>query len=164
MSDTTQDHPRKEPLFDAIDSDQHPTEIESLCMACGKNGLTRLLLTRIPHFREVILMAFECPHCGFKNNEIQSGSAIAEKGMSQQLKVHGQRDLSRQVVKSETALIKFEEMDFEIPPSTQRGVLSTIEGIIDRAIEGLSQEQPFRQVDFLWSSRLSFGNPLFETN
>jgi len=25
-------------------------------------------------------MAFECPHCGFKNNEIQSGQAMNEKG------------------------------------------------------------------------------------
>ena len=42
--------------------------------------MTTLLLTKIPHFREVILMAFECPHCGLRNNEIQSGQAIAEKG------------------------------------------------------------------------------------
>ena len=28
-------------------------------------------------------MAFECPHCGFKNNEIQTGAAIAEKGVKQ---------------------------------------------------------------------------------
>lgn len=39
-------------------------------------GTTRLLLTRIPHFKEVILMAFECPHCGNRNNEIQSGMPI----------------------------------------------------------------------------------------
>ena len=36
-------------------------------------GITRLLLTRIPHFKEIVLMAFECPHCGNRNNEIQSG-------------------------------------------------------------------------------------------
>jgi zinc finger protein len=133
-------------LFGSLDGDLSPTEVESLCMACGENGTTRILLTVIPHFREVILMAFECPHCGLRNNEIQSGSSIAEQGMVQTLTIQNQRDLSRQVVKSETASVKLLELDFEIPSGTQRGVLSTIEGILDRAIDGLSQEQPVRKV------------------
>ena len=51
-------------------------EIESMCINCEENvipstsqntdsqGTTRLLLTKIPFFREVILMSFSCPHCG----------------------------------------------------------------------------------------------------
>ncbi len=136
-----------EPTFDTIDADLRPTEIESLCMNCEENGLTRLLLTRIPHFKEVILMAFECPHCGCKNNEIQSGSAIAEQGMQQTLIIQNVKDLSRQIVKAETASIHFVELDFEIPSTTQRGVLSTVEGIISRAIDGLSQEQEKRKTN-----------------
>ncbi|XDT05573.1 ZPR1 zinc-finger domain [Nakaseomyces glabratus] len=59
-------------LTGASDAMGHPVqEIESLCMNCEKNGVTRLLLTSIPYFREVVLMSFECPHCGFKNSEIQ---------------------------------------------------------------------------------------------
>ena len=143
MSQETTD---KKGMFDTIDGDIRPTEIESLCMACGENGMTRLLLTRIPHFREVILMAFECPHCGTKNNEIQSGSSISEQGMTQTLVLKNAKDLSRQLVKAETASVKFVELDFEIPSATQRGVLSTFEGIIDRAIEGLLQDQPVRKV------------------
>jgi hypothetical protein len=34
-------------------------EIESLCMNCHENGQTRLLLTRIPFFKEVILSSLE---------------------------------------------------------------------------------------------------------
>ena len=41
--------------------------IESLCMKCYENGVTKLLCTRIPHFREVILAAFECEKCGYKS-------------------------------------------------------------------------------------------------
>jgi len=26
-------------------------------------------------------MAFECPHCGFRNNEVQSASEISETGV-----------------------------------------------------------------------------------
>lgn len=46
--------------------------IDSLCMNCEEQGITRLFLTRIPFFKEVVLMSFECPHCGYRNSEIQS--------------------------------------------------------------------------------------------
>ena len=39
-------------------------------------GVTRLLLTKIPHYREIILLSFTCHHCGQQNNEIQSGEKI----------------------------------------------------------------------------------------
>lgn len=39
-------------------------------------GQTRMLLTSIPYFREVIIMSFRCEHCGFENNEIQSAGSI----------------------------------------------------------------------------------------
>jgi zinc finger protein len=51
-------------------------EIESLCMRCQENGMTRLLLTYIPYFREVIIASFQCDHCGERNNEIQSAGQI----------------------------------------------------------------------------------------
>ncbi|KAI9203252.1 ZPR1 zinc-finger domain-containing protein [Polychytrium aggregatum] len=132
------------PLFDPINSDNPVTEIESYCMNCGENGITRLLLTSIPHFRDIILMAFECPHCNFKNSEIQSASAVAEKGCTFSCRINGHDDLNRQVVKADSASVRFEELDFEIPPDSQRGVLSTVEGILSRAVDGLSQDQPQR--------------------
>lgn len=30
--------------------------------------------------REIIIMAFECPHCGFRNNELQSAGVVNERG------------------------------------------------------------------------------------
>lgn len=56
-------------------------------MNCHKNGVTRMLLTRIPYFREIIIMSFECPHCGFKNSEIQPAAQIAEKGARYIMKI-----------------------------------------------------------------------------
>ncbi len=44
-------------------------------------GTTRLLLTRIPMFREVILSSFNCPHCGESNSQIQPGAPIQDKGV-----------------------------------------------------------------------------------
>ncbi|VAH62062.1 unnamed protein product [Triticum turgidum subsp. durum] len=104
-------------------------EIESLCMRCGENGTTRLLLTTIPNFREVVLMAFECPHCNEGNNEVQFAGQLQPKGCCYRLKVpQGQNEiLNRQVVKSDSATIKIPELDFEIPPEAQRGTLSTVD-------------------------------------
>ncbi|KAL7602317.1 hypothetical protein Lser_V15G22231 [Lactuca serriola] len=49
----------------STDDDDAPLyQVESLCMRCGENGITRFLLTLIPHFRKILLSAFECPHCG----------------------------------------------------------------------------------------------------
>ena len=33
-------------------------EMESLCMNCHENGITRLLLTKIPFFKEIVIMSF----------------------------------------------------------------------------------------------------------
>ncbi|ONK56408.1 uncharacterized protein A4U43_C10F8230 [Asparagus officinalis] len=122
-------------------------EIESLCMSCGENGITRLLLTRIPHFREVVLMAFECPHCNERNSEIQFAGELQPRGCRYQLKVpSGDAEvLNRQVVKSDSATIRIRELDFEIPPDAQRGKLSTVEGILLRAADELQALQDERK-------------------
>lgn len=44
-------------------------------------GMTRLFLTKIPFFREVIVSSFTCDHCGFRNAEVQSGGRIQDKGV-----------------------------------------------------------------------------------
>lgn len=66
-------------------------------------------------------MSFACNECGYKNNEIQSGGEIAEKGIRITLKAESQADLNRQLVKSDYASVKIVELDFEIPPKSQKG-------------------------------------------
>ena len=36
---------------------------------------------------QVVLMAFECPHCGARNNEVQMGGLIPDKGVRFELRV-----------------------------------------------------------------------------
>ncbi|KAK9322632.1 ZPR1 zinc-finger domain-containing protein [Lipomyces orientalis] len=117
-------------------------EIESLCMNCRENGTTRLLLTSIPYFREVVLMSFWCPHCGFRNSEIQPASEIQEKGSLYKFQVESKEDLNRQVVKSESCDCTFPSISLEIPH--QRGQLTTVEGLLTEVVEDLSQNQPVR--------------------
>nr|ABF70002.1 zinc finger (ZPR1 type) family protein [Musa acuminata] len=125
-------------------------QIESLCMRCGENGTTRLLLTRIPHFREIVLMAFECPHCNERyctNNEVQFAGELQPRGCCYRLEVPAGRSeiLNRQVVKSDSATIRVPELDFEIPPESQRGRLSTVEGILVCAADELESLQEERK-------------------
>ncbi|KAL0784845.1 hypothetical protein Bca101_001090 [Brassica carinata] len=134
--------------------------VESMCMRCGENvslslslmldetfGTSRFLLTLIPHFRKVLISAFECPHCGETNNEVQFAGKIQTRGCCYHLEVLAgdAKIFDRQVVKSESATIKIPELDFEIPPEAQRGSLSTVEGILARAADELSALQEERK-------------------
>eukprot|EP00002_Diphylleia_rotans_P013348 TRINITY_DN2608_c0_g1_i1.p1 TRINITY_DN2608_c0_g1~~TRINITY_DN2608_c0_g1_i1.p1 ORF type:complete len:489 (-),score=114.03 TRINITY_DN2608_c0_g1_i1:144-1610(-) len=135
----------EEQFFSPVNSDTPITEIQSLCMNCHEQGMTRLLLTSIPFFREVVLMSFACPHCHFRNNEIQSASAIQDLGCRYTVRVSKPEDLNRELVKSESATVMIPELEFELTPMNQKGQLTTIEGILSRAIEGLSSEQEERR-------------------
>ncbi|KAF0978496.1 hypothetical protein FDP41_002316 [Naegleria fowleri] len=137
----------EEPLFHTLGSDDNmPLEIESFCVGCEKNGVTRLLFTKIPHFREVIISSFNCPHCGLRNQEVQFGGSYGAYGVTITLKVEKKEDLNRQIVKSDYATLRIPEIDFEIPENTQKGTLTTVEGVISTAIDNLLENQPARRV------------------
>ncbi|XP_070621864.1 zinc finger protein ZPR1 isoform X4 [Erythrolamprus reginae] len=129
----------------ADEEEQLPTELESLCMACFRRGATRLLLTSIPFFREVVVGSFACGSCGWSNAELQSAGRIQARGVRYTLAVRSPQDLNRAVVKTDSAAAAIPELDFEIPAFSQKGVFTTLEGILDRAIAGLEQDQPDRR-------------------
>lgn len=136
------------PIFrdlDPEDPEPEATKVESLCVNCQENGTTQILLTKIPFYKEVVLMSFECQHCGYKNNEIQPGGTLEEKGIRITLTVKSVKDLNRQVCKSDYTCVKIPELDFEIPSMSQKGEITTVEGIINRSVEGLEQSQDERR-------------------
>ncbi|KAF2668013.1 zinc finger protein zpr1 [Microthyrium microscopicum] len=118
-------------------------EIESLCMNCHEDGMTRLLLTKIPFFREIIIMSFACEHCHFKNSEIQSAGEIQQRGHKYTFKVENTEDLSRQLIKSDTCTLRIEDIDLEVPAG--RGQLTNIEGVLSTIAQDLSQKQDERK-------------------
>jgi len=91
-------------------------------------------------------MSFNCEHCDFQNNEIQSGAEIQQKGIKLKLVVTEVKDLNRRVVKSDYSSVRIEELDFEIPFKSQKGEVTTVEGIISRVVAGLSQDQVLRRI------------------
>jgi zinc finger protein len=92
-------------------------------------------------------MSFACAECGYQNNEIQSGAEIKEKGIKIKLTVDEEKDLNRRVCKSDFSAIRIEELDFEIPAKSQKGEITTVEGVIDRVVNGLTQDQERRKTD-----------------
>ena len=104
--------------------------------------MTRLLLTRIPYFREIVLSSFYCPHCSFKNTEISSAGQIQERGSKYVFKVENADDFQRSVVKGDGCAFKIEEIDLEIPQG--RGQMTNIEGIIAGVKQDLEQHQEAR--------------------
>lgn len=49
------------------------------CPECNAPADTKMKLTDIPHFKEVVIMAMFCESCGHKTNEVKSGGGIEPK-------------------------------------------------------------------------------------
>ena len=90
-------------------------------VVCCFKGTTKLLLTRIPFYRDVIISSFSCEHCNYQNNGIESANKIQERGVRYKLLVANEKDLNREVVKSDNGTFQIPLIDFEIPPRTQKG-------------------------------------------
>jgi len=95
-------------------------------------------------------MSFYCPHCSFKNAEIQSAGEIQQKGSKFELRLTSLPDFARQVVKSDSGIVKFIELDIEVPAG--RGQLTNVEGLLSMIIEDLELKQPERkeQIPEVW--------------
>lgn len=109
----------------------------------SSQGMTRLLLTKIPYFREIIIMSFSCEHCGFQNNEIQAAGSVQPKGTHYELRLTALADFARQVVKADSATVKFIELDLEIPSG--KGQLTNVEGILSSVVDDLELGQEARK-------------------
>ena len=63
-------------------------------------------MTHPKHVQDIILMADSCDVCGYKSSEVKGGGAISERGRRLTLHVKEAIDLSRDVIKSETAYVR----------------------------------------------------------
>nr|XP_053652002.1 zinc finger protein ZPR1-like [Cherax quadricarinatus] len=86
-------------------------------------------MTRIPHYKDVILTSFECDYCGNKNTGFQLGQ-VQEQGVRYELYLENEDDLSRQVVRSGHATVSVPEVQLEIPGNTDKGDVCFQEVII----------------------------------
>ncbi|KAJ5469036.1 Zinc fingerZPR1-type [Penicillium sp. IBT 31633x] len=133
-------------LVEQNDDEGGPIVVDSLCMNCHEQGVTRLLLLRVPYFRDIILESFECEHCHLKNNSIKSAGQIQERGTTYTLRVEDEQDMQRQVIRSDLSTFKLTTKfgnEIEIPKGT--GQLTNVEGMVQLIHENLSSEQELRK-------------------
>ena len=122
-------------------------ELESLCMNCHEDGMTRILPITVPYFKQILLESFSCEHCGLKNNTVKSAGAIQEKGTKYTFKLDNVKDLERQVVRSESSTFRVEDIDLEMPSTP--GQLTNLESILSKIMTDLESDQPVRKVQQL---------------
>mgnify|MGYP002628597189 CR=1 FL=1 len=68
------------PLEDNQDLKGESHSFPTTCHCCFKEGFSRMCIVSIPFFKELIIMAFTCEHCGVKTSEVKTGGAIGDKG------------------------------------------------------------------------------------
>lgn len=120
-------------------------DIPSLCLNCEEQGNTKFMYTKIPFFKEIMISAFCCDHCGWKNSEVTFAGKLEERGVRYELNCINNISFNRTVVKSEYCTIRVPEAGLELPPQTQKGSIKTIEGFFVSTIEGLQDLQPERR-------------------
>lgn len=118
-------------------------EIESLCMNCHDDGMTRILPIKIPYFKEVLLESFSCDHCGFKNNTVKSAGEIQPKGTKYTFRLTTTEDFQRQVIRSDQGVFKIHDIDLEMPPAP--GQYTTLESMFSKVLTDLQHDQPTRK-------------------
>ena len=112
-------------------------EIPAECPACGKACTVNMKKVHVPHFKEVIIMATVCEHCGYRTNDVKTGGEIPEKGQRITLRIERVEDLSRDILKSETCSLKSPELDLEVQPGTLGGRFTTVEGLLTQVRDQL---------------------------
>lgn len=85
--------------------DDEPVQMESLCMNCHENvrpatysenvvavsgstlttstlqGITTMLLTHVPHFRDIMVASFECQHCNLRYYITCTSNTVVWQGL-----------------------------------------------------------------------------------
>ncbi|KAK3005990.1 hypothetical protein RJ639_016557 [Escallonia herrerae] len=97
-------------IADALFRYSAPEEVmtfPSTCGACAARCETRMFVTNIPYFQEVIVMASSCDGCGYRNSELKPGGCIPAKGKKVTVRVTSIGDLSRDVIKQKDQVLVY---------------------------------------------------------
>ena len=117
--------------------DGHMYSLPCHCPGCAKDAKMNLQMVNIPYFKQVIISAVVCSHCGYRTSDVKTGGDIPEKGKRIWLDVQGPADLRRDILKSETCCLKVPACDVEVQPGTMGGRFTTVEGLLTQIREDL---------------------------
>lgn len=113
------------------------------CYTCEKMGSVNMCFSSIPFFKEIIIMAFVCDFCGYRNSEIKEGGGISEKAQRITFELKDPSDLNRDVFKSDTAKFTIKELGFDMDSGSLGSQYTTIEGLLAKLIDELTNNNPF---------------------
>lgn len=117
--------------------DDEVFELHSECPACSKPCTVNMKKTNIPHFKEVIIMATVCDHCGYRTSDVKTGGEIPAKGKRIVLQIKTIEDMSRDILKSESCVLRSLDLGLEVQPGTLGGRFTTVEGLLAQVREQL---------------------------
>lgn len=117
------------------------------CYQCSKMGVQKTCISHIPHFKEIIIMAFNWEEWGYRSVEVKQGGGISEKGKKITLHVENERDLTRDLYKGDTCSVHIPELDLDLESGTLGGIYTTVEGLISKIHDKLEEANPFSAGD-----------------
>jgi len=117
------------------------------CYSCGSQGFTQMCISSIPFFKEIIIMAFSCDKCGYKNTEVKTGGGIGPKARRITFKFEKEEDLNRDCFKSDTTQLEIPELELVLEPGTLGSMYTTVEGLLTKIHDQLEKDNPFKTGD-----------------
>lgn len=106
-----------------------------------------MCFSSIPYFKEIIMIAFVCDECGYRNSEIKEGGGMGENAKKISFRVETIKDLNRDVFKSHTASFSIAEAGLDMDSGSLGSLYTTIEGLIVKVKDELEKNNPFGKGD-----------------
>lgn len=110
------------------------------CPGCTKPCDTNMKMVNIPFFKQVVVMSTVCESCGYRSNEVKTGGEVPEKGQRIKLRIENSEDLSRDILKSESASLACPELELRVEPGTLGGRFTTVEGLLTQISTDLKSQ------------------------
>ena len=107
------------------------------CPGCTKSAVMNMQMVNIPHFKQVVISAVTCSQCGYKTSDVKTGGEIPDKGRRIWLEVKSPIDLHRDILKSETCLLRVAACNVEVIPGFMGGRFTTVEGVLTQIRDDL---------------------------
>ena len=112
-------------------------ELPVYCPGCTKPAHMLVQMVNIPHFKQVIVSTTVCEMCGYRTTDVKTGGEVPKHGKKIWLHVKDAKDLERDILKSETCLLKIPECRVEVSPGTMGGRFTTVEGLVTQVRDDL---------------------------
>lgn len=108
------------------------------CPVCGQKRLTLTEAeTEVPYFGKLFVFSMQCENCKYHKSDVEA--AEQREPCKYVFEVSEKGDLQVRVIKSGEALVKFERVGSIEPGPASEGVVTNVEGLIQRIKEQIEK-------------------------